>query len=441
MKSQRANKRIRTEDRRGPSVMGILSLLYRMTMPGGLLLLISAVLVHKGPLATTETPFVRFYAYIVFGIGLVLSASFKRSRLFFALLVIVLAERTTAWFAPSFLSERAANTLFDAIALLIPINLLVLSFMRDRGIISPTGQRRMAAVAIQVIAIAVLCMPGQAHAAAALDPALVDRDLLHWSTISQPALLMYLVAALVMIVLLVRRYDPAESSLFWTLVASFLALQMGRGHHLATLYFATGGLILVIAVLETSYAMAYLDELTQLPSRRSMNEALLKLGDSYSIGMLDVDHFKKFNDTYGHAAGDQALRMVASRLSRIAGGGTAFRYGGEEFAVIFPGKSVGEAYTYLDTIRKIIEQSPFAVRGKERRGQGKNGKPVRGGTRKVDVNVTVSVGVAARDEERSTPSEVMRDADKALYHAKSKGRNRTIAVKPSSDEMRIVSIR
>lgn len=440
MKGQRGNKRIRTEDRRAPSVMSILSLLYRLTMPGGLLLLVSAFLVHTGPLATSETPFVRFYAYVVFGIGLVLSVAFRRSRLFFAVLVIVLAERTLTWFAPKFLSERVGNILFDSVALLIPLNLLVLSFLRDRGIISPVGRRRLVAVALQVGAIAVLCMPGQAHAAALLDRALVDPNLAHWNNIPQTALLMFLVAAAAIMVSLIRRYDPAESSLFWTLGASFLALQIGRGNHLATLYFATAGLILIIAVLETSYVMAYRDELTQLPSRRSMNEALLKLGETYSIGMLDVDHFKKFNDSYGHDAGDQALRMVASRLSLIGGGGTAFRYGGEEFAVIFPGKSVGEAFTYLDTIRKMIEQSPFTVRGKDRRKQGKNGKPG-GGTRKVDVNVTVSVGVAGRDEERSTPDQVMRDADKALYHAKSKGRNRTIVVKPASEEMRIVSLR
>ena len=216
---------------------------------------------------------------------------------------------------------------------------------------------------------------------------------------------------------------------------------MGRGNHLATMYFSTGGLILIIAVLETSYAMAYRDELTQLPSRRSLNETLLKLGDSYSIGMLDVDNFKKFNDTYGHEAGDQALRMVASKLSTIAGGGKPFRYGGEEFTVVFPDKSVGEAYTYLDTMRKMIEQSAFTVRGKDRRRQAKKSKAAQNGTRDVEVNVTVSVGVAARDEERTSPDLVIRSADKALYRAKAKGRNRTIAVKPASEEMRIVSIR
>ena len=79
----------------------------------------------------------------------------------------------------------------------------------------------------------------------------------------------------------------------------------------------------VIASPLNYFAMAYLDELTQLPSRRSLNEALLKLGDSYSIAMLDVDHFKKFNDSYGHESGDQALRRrenVAASISQRANG-------------------------------------------------------------------------------------------------------------------------
>jgi len=75
-----------------------------------------------------------------------------------------------------------------------------------------------------------------------------------------------------------------------------------------------------------------------LPSRRALIERLPSLGRRYTVAMVDVDHFKNFNDTYGHDAGDQVLRMVASRLGEVSGGGTAFRYGGEEFTILFPGK-------------------------------------------------------------------------------------------------------
>ena len=68
--------------------------------------------------------------------------------------------------------------------------------------------------------------------------------------------------------------------------------------------------ILALAVAEASYSMAFLDQLTEIPSRRALDQEMMKLGRSYSIAMLDVDHFKKFNDTYGHDVGDQVLRMI-----------------------------------------------------------------------------------------------------------------------------------
>jgi diguanylate cyclase (GGDEF)-like protein len=235
-----------------------------------------------------------------------------------------------------------------------------------------------------------------------------------------------------------------ESSLLWSLVGSFFALRETGSTHLDGVYFAAGGLALIVALIETSYAMAYLDELTQLPSRRALNEALLKLGESYSIAMLDVDHFKKFNDSYGHESGDQALRLVASRLSHITGGGKAYRYGGEEFAILFPNKSSEDVFVYLDRMRKIIEQSIFTVRGKDRRRKGKSG--IGRGTKK-QTNVTVSIGLASTGGEKLTTAEVMRMADQALYKAKAKGRNCTVTAKlgrspmpVQQPDMRILSV-
>ncbi|HEX3156145.1 MAG TPA: GGDEF domain-containing protein, partial [Candidatus Angelobacter sp.] len=167
-------------------------------------------------------------------------------------------------------------------------------------------------------------------------------------------------------------------------------------------------------------------------------------GDTYSIAMLDVDHFKKFNDSYGHESGDQALRLVASRLSHITGGGKAYRYGGEEFAIVFPNKSSEEVYVYLDRMRRVIEQSVFTVRGSDRRRKGKSGI---GRGAKKQTNVTVSIGLAATNGDKLAPAEVLRMADQALYKAKAKGRNCTITAKLSKSasavqqpSMRILSV-
>src|SRR5437660_11210609 len=108
--------------------------------------------------------------------------------------------------------------------------------------------------------------------------------------------------------------------------------------------------------------MAYHDELTQLPSRRALNEALLKMDDTYTIAMVDIDHFKQFNDKYGHDTGDQVLRLVASKLARVSGGGEAYRCGGEEFAIIFPEKTTAGVLGHLEKLRATVETSLLQVR-------------------------------------------------------------------------------
>src|SRR5215475_3125232 len=98
----------------------------------------------------------------------------------------------------------------------------------------------------------------------------------------------------------------------------------------------TAGLIVAAAIVENSYRLAYHDELTLLPGRRAFNEAVMHLEHPFVIAAVDIDHFKSFNDTHGHDTGDQVLKLVAARLAEVGGGGRAFRYGGEEFTVIFP---------------------------------------------------------------------------------------------------------
>jgi diguanylate cyclase (GGDEF)-like protein len=264
-----------------------------------------------------------------------------------------------------------------------------------------------------------------------------------WSRIAQPALAAFLITAVTLMIILARRYRAVESGFLWSLICVFIALRAEAASQWAAIYFGAAGLLLTIAVLETSYSMAYRDDLTRLPSRRALNEALLKLGQSYAIAMLDVDHFKKFNDTYGHAAGDQALQMVASKLAYVSGGGKAYRYGGEEFAVIFPDTPAEEAFTYLDRMRRLIEQSRFVVRGNDRRGRRAKRKSA---PRTKETNVTVSIGLAVNQGEQLPVEQVLRAADEALYKAKAKGRNCTVvarAGKPAKSadfSMRVLSV-
>lgn len=426
-----------------PSKSTIAKIVVRLTLPGGVLLLLAATVLRLG-LLRDPSPNARLFPIAVVAMGLILSAAFRRSRLFFALLVLVTVQAALTWLSPH-LSARAGHIIVNAIVLLVPLNLLALAFLRERGIISPAGRRRGALLAVQIISVGVLCLPRLAHAASWLDRPFFPERFSAWSHMSQEGLAAFLAATAIMMVLQVRRYSPVESSLLWALVASFMALRTDAASVAAAIFFVAGAMALIVALLETSYRMAYHDELTQLPSRRALNEALMKLPESYTIAMVDVDHFKKFNDAYGHASGDQALRLVASRLAYVTGGGRAYRYGGEEFAIVFPGRAAEDVFVYLDRMRRLIEQSTFVVRGKERR-KGKKARARAPKEVKKETSVTVSIGVACSNGDRLPSAEVLRMADRALYRAKAKGRNCTVTARsskgPKSEEpsMSIVSV-
>ena len=311
---------------------------------------------------------------------------------------------------------------FGAVAFLLPINLAAISLITERGFGTPRGLARLGLILIQLVLVAWIIRPEQAERASWLDGPIFEIGVTGWTPLPQPALLAFVGAFILLAVRFLLHRSAIESGFVWATAAAFFGLHAGEGGITSTVYLSTAGFILVIAVIETSYSMAYRDELSGLPARRALNEALLQLGSGYAVAMVDVDHFKKFNDEYGHDVGDQVLRMVASRLLEVSGGGKAFRYGGEEFTVIFSGKSAEEAIPHLETVRGVIERSSFALRGKGR-PRKKPPKPKATSRPRKEVSVTVSVGVAEPDRRHTTPDQVIKAADKALYRAKKGGRN------------------
>ncbi|MBF8670537.1 GGDEF domain-containing protein [Pseudomonas putida] len=183
-------------------------------------------------------------------------------------------------------------------------------------------------------------------------------------------------------------------------------------------------LMIAAAVAHEAYQMAFRDELTGLPGRRALNERMQRLGRSYVIAMTDVDHFKKFNDTHGHDVGDQVLRLVASRLSKVTGGGRAYRYGGEEFALVFAGKTAEECVPHVEAVREVIANYVMHLRDQHNRPQDDTtGRQRRAGSSGGTVSVTISIGVAERQADHRNPEAVLKSADQALYSAKGAGRN------------------
>lgn len=408
-----------------------------LILPGGVLLL--AVGLLQGGLSLSAAA-VQFYYFAAFAGGVLLAWRFESSRILMALVSLLLADRALGFFAAGHsVASGPGRAAFEVIALLVPLNFILLVWVRERGLILPAMSAGLGLLFFESVLVAVVARPDTKAGPAFLHPLFVDHQFFSWTKIPQLALLAFAAAFVILLIRFLRYRKPAESGLLWALAAAWLALQTGAVGRVPGAYLATGALILAGAMVETSYLMAFHDELTALPARRAFHQALLHLPEAYAVAVVDIDHFKSFNDTFGHETGDQVLQMVAARLARVSGGGQAFRVGGEEFAILFPGKSVKQAAAHLESLRAEIEGSTFRVRsgherraasrGPDRRQTTRRRKNVRpGDVLKASasglVSVTVSIGVAEPNARLRDTDDVIRAADQALYRAKQSGRNR-----------------
>lgn len=419
-------------------------------VPGGLLLLATAVLLHSG-LTALSVPLIDSYYAACFGAGLVLAWRFHSTRVALALATLFLAERALLFFSAGHsVISPASRIAFVLIGFLLPLNFLLLAFLEERGFVASALAGRLVLIFLQSVVVAVLCRPESAWGRqwSGIEP--VNRSWLSWTKLPQLSLLAFLVALTVMSIRFLSYNKPIEIGFFWSLLTTAFAFHFGGVGRIATAYLGTAALILLTSVIETSYLMAYHDELTGVPGRRAFNEALLGLASPYAIAVVDIDHFKNFNDTYGHETGDHVLRLVAAQLARVSGGGTAYRCGGEEFSIIFADCSAGQAVPHLQSLRQLIERSPFRVRtqgerrtaprGPDRRYQNSRRKkkaPTSIASSHEEVTVTVSIGVADAIHDEDV-NQVIRAADQALYRAKRAGRNR---VETGDGSMKAESLR
>lgn len=407
-------------------------------VPGGLLLALVAGLVSSS-LFVQVAPSLAFYYVGVFTAGLILAWRFNSSRVFFSLLVLLLAHRAVDFFSEGQIHTGPGRMAVALAALLIPLNFIMFARMRERGLVIAGIAPRFLLLFLESVMFAVLCRPENSpsnphHPGEASIPPWI--------------LLSFVAATGVFVWRFFQTRKPIEPGFAWSVAAVFLWLQFVPLGKMADAYVATAALILGASLIETSYVLAYYDELTGIRGRRAFNESLLSLDQQYAIAIVDIDHFKKFNDTYGHDVGDQVLCMVASRLSHVGGEGQAFRCGGEEFAIVFRNTSAKEAFEHLGTLRQIIERSTFRVRGSERRAESRTennaekesdrraSESDRRKSRKKKaasaspsqspdrLSVTVSMGVAEPSTRYRQPEQVIQAADQALYRAKNSGRNR-----------------
>ncbi|QSV45859.1 diguanylate cyclase [Geobacter benzoatilyticus] len=364
--------------------------------------------------------------YLIIAMGLLLSLYFHRGRPFFMFLVLSAVYWSFQGHLRGAPAGIAATVLFQSACVLVPLNIAIFSLMRERGIVTVAGRLRFTFLGLQALFVGWAVEPGHVAVQQFLACRFTENQILAGLILPQPALPVIALGGIVVAARAIKSQSPIDAGLLGVMAAFTVACNGIATDHLTPVFMTTAAAILTLGVLKDSYNMAFKDDLTGLPSRRALNEQLTWLGRRYTVAMVDVDHFKWFNDTYGHDVGDQVLRMVASKLRSVGSGGKTYRYGGEEFAILFPRKGRDEIIESLEELRRTIADYQMRLRSSDRPNSPKEGKKLRHGSSRGNstVSVTVSIGVSENNGDRRHPSDVIKAADQALYRAKGSGRNR-----------------
>ncbi|MCB1842001.1 MAG: GGDEF domain-containing protein [Halioglobus sp.] len=394
------------------------------------LALLAAALALRGDVAEASEEWqllLRNLPYLLCLVAGFMAFQFNRGRLLLAVVSVAAFYWAVQQFLQVSLARPEAAKMFFALSLASPLVALYLLLLPEQGIISRGGLAAAGGFLLLLLVALYLLplLPVNSESAAryyAIWP---------WENyvLSRGASLLVGVVTLAAIVLIGLRNEDADVAIIAAALACSLMLAQLQHPMISVVLGIAASLTLVWGLLRSSHAMAYRDELTGIPGRRALNERMKLLGRRYCIAMLDVDHFKRFNDTHGHDVGDEVLRLVASRLSRVGGGGTAYRYGGEEFCVVFPRRSIEECVGPVNAVREEIANYRMLLRNRSQRpARARDGTRRRGATRLAsdEVAVTVSAGLAERCEDVPDVEAVIKAADSKLYQAKKAGRNRVM---------------
>ena len=378
-------------------------------------------------------------AYFVLLAAAGMSVWFNRGRAFVAAASLLLAYAGYRIGLDFGAESFAARAVYTAAVLLVPLNILVALLLPERGVSYHGDYRWLFIVAGELLLATWIASSGRSALSGTAWQELLGHWLLrspHAQLLGSPLLgrLMFCAAFAAAVWRAWPRkggpVSPIAVGQAGALAAFFIACEWAANQAVFGVFAAAAGAILIVAMLQESHRLAFNDELTGLPGRRALQEAMAGLGPHYVLAMADVDHFKSFNDTHGHDIGDQVLKLVAARLAEVEGGGRAFRYGGEEFTVLFTDATLDEAMQHLDALRASVAAYRMAVRGEDRPKAKELGEKLRTpDTEEMQapekmLSVTISIGGAGPGGTATTPAQVLKAADEALYRAKRGGRNR-----------------
>ncbi len=347
---------------------------------------------------------IEFLPYLIIIFGMFISLFMNRFLPILLLGTIGILNLASSYYLPVETISVSAVMLSAILPLLLPINLMLWAWLPEKGIHNSFYNLSLAIVfLIQIVIVYYFMVNLPINFVAMLN---TGADI---KAINLPILVVVAIILSWLLMVLrnayLERIDVIDKAIIFVLLLLVFGLNQLQEPYVFSWLSSVSALLIVLSIIFDSHKIAYTDQLTGLGSRRALLEYFLSLGKTYSIAMMDIDHFKKFNDTYGHDVGDKVLKMVANELGKISTG-NSYRYGGEEFTVVFPKKTAKEVMGALEEVRANIENLVLNV---DNKGKQK---------------VTVSFGLAEKESNEETPEEVLKYADEALYKAKEKGRNR-----------------
>jgi diguanylate cyclase (GGDEF)-like protein len=404
-------------------------LLLRRLFPAIVLLFVALYIREPATgLSSEYQQLLNWMPYITLGIAMLLCINYNRARLFTVSLALLVTYYVIQTNLQTSLNEFRAFYIYSCISVFLPLLIFIFLFLPERGLRNRYGILIVFIVPLLLlIGMVVFKMVSEATLVTILNDYIQIRPFDN-HLLSLNITLFYVLVFASGIYLLIKTNDEYFAALLSVLVFSFIVLTYFGLQKISVIMLSFVGISVIISLMRGAHDMAYRDDLTGLLGRRALNERLKGLGKRYVIAMADVDHFKNFNDTHGHDVGDEVLKMVARNIATVKGGGTAYRYGGEEFCVVFAGKDIEYSKPYLETVRRDIEAYRMALRDTEHRPKSKDSAKERRGRRSKaragkTVSVTISIGIAEPNEKNIKVDDVLKAADTALYKAKKNGRN------------------
>lgn len=403
------------------SIKAIAKTLFSFFIPGGLLFLITVIILNLKIIDKVLPNSALIYPIIVIGAGVVLGLFFKRIWLMLVILILAIADRALLYFAANTdVTMEEGRLIYHAISFLLPINLCLFAFMKRRGDMKWQSIWFLSAILLQGCGVAFIYQYKSLGFGAFLEYSSVKWALLEHIPLSQLALFSFGIAFVYYLFLYIRTRGVIERSFCWALIAIFYALALSRIGPVSSIYFSTAGLIFVISVIENIYVEGFQDEVTDLPTGKSMHGILSQLDRGYTLALIEVDNFERLKENHGRRLSKQVLRSIGSKLTSVTGKGKPFRYRGEVFAIVFPGMFLQDMLPKIEELRQTIKKLGPILHSQKSPGK-KPRKLKRIEILANKIPVTVSIGVAERSDADMSPQQAIQKAEKALGTAKREG--------------------